>query len=68
MTFKVGDKVEIIANTTYSCNWIGEVGYVLETESYKDGSGMCRVAVMPNRGEFGNWSYFSELKLITGED
>ena len=55
--FKVGDYVEIIANKSYSCNKVGDIGIITEMGA----TNVCRVEC--GTKEVGNWSYLEELKL-----
>ena len=59
--FKVGDYVEIIANTLCSCNKVGDIGIITEMGAAND----CRVEC--GSTEPGNWSYLKELKLSSLE-
>ena len=59
--FKVGDYVEIIANTSYSSNKVGDIGIITEIGTADD----CRVKC--NSITTGNWSYLKELKLSSLE-
>jgi predicted transcriptional regulator len=59
--FKVGDYVEIIANTSYSCNKVGDIGIITEMGTTDD----CRVEC--GSINYGNWSYLKELKLSSLE-
>lgn len=57
-TFKVGDKVRLIANTSCSVNSIGDVGTVIEIDDRS-----ARVQVEGNI-DWSNWSPFSNLELV----
>ena len=55
--FKVGDKVKIVENSSYSANAVGEIG-VITTIGYS----ACFVEVAMGRKEC--WHIFSDLELV----
>ena len=55
--FKVGDKVKIVKNSSYSVNKVGEIGVI----TYVDESS-CFVEVVKDR--FGCYHLFSDLELV----
>ena len=56
--FKVGDKVKIVKNSSYSANAVGEIGVVTSA-----GSDLYFVEVV--MGRKGCWHVFSDLELVT---
>ena len=56
--FKVGDKVKIVKNSSYSANAVGEIGVVTSA-----GSDLYFVEVVMGRKEC--WHVFSDLELVT---
>ena len=56
--FKVGDKVKIVENLSYSDNVVGEIGVI----TYVDESN-CFVEVV--KGRLGCYHVFSDLELVT---
>ena len=56
--FKVGDKVKIVENSSYSANAVGEIG-VITTIGYS----ACFVEVAMGRKKC--WHIFSDLELVT---
>lgn len=59
--FKVGDKVKIVENTSYSANSVGEIGVITQIDS--DG---CFVEVA--MGRKGCYHVFSDLELVSAEE
>ena len=57
--FKVGDKVKIVENSTYSANKVGEIGVVTSVDESN-----CLVEVV--KGRKGCYHVFSDLELVTG--
>ena len=56
--FKVGDKVKIVKNSSYSANAVGEIG-VITTIGY------CTCFVEVVMGRVGCFHVFSDLELVT---
>jgi RPA family protein len=59
----VGTKVKIVANTSHSCNRVGDIGVI--TEQVHDGGNVyyCRVFV-EDRVPAGNAHHYSDLELV----
>ena len=57
--FKVGDKVKIVKNSSYSANKVGEIGVVTSVDESN-----CLVEVV--KGRKGCYHVFSDLELVTG--
>ena len=57
--FKVGDKVKIVENSSYSANAVGEIGVITSVDSV-----LCFVEVV--KGRKGCYHVFSDLELVTG--
>jgi len=60
--FKVGDRVEIIGDTSLSSNKPGDIGTITEIDKYNN----LRVTV-PLRNSYVNWQAERELKLVVEE-
>ena len=56
--FKVGDKVKIVENSSYSVNKVGEIGVVTYVDEIT-----CLVEVV--KGRKGCYHVFSDLELVT---
>ena len=56
--FKVGDKVKIVENSSYSVNKVGEIGVVTYVDEID-----CFVEVV--KGRTGCYHVFSDLELVT---
>lgn len=56
--FKVGDKVKIVENSSYSANAVGEIGVITSVNSV-----LCFVEVVKGRTEC--YHVYSDLELVT---
>ena len=59
----VGTKVKIVANTSHSCNKVGDVGVITEQVHVAGNVYYCRVFV-EGRGTKGNSHHYSDLELL----
>ena len=59
----VGTKVKIVANTSLSCNRVGDVGVIIEQLHDAGNLYYCRVFV-EDRGTKGNAHHYSNLELV----
>ena len=62
---KLGQKVKLISNKCESCNSIGDTGIVTEVDFTDD---TCRVKVKGKFQYHGNWSNFTDLEIVEGEE
>jgi len=61
--YKIGDKVKIIKNDSYSCNQIGDIGIISNMESFNDCVYNIQVLV-PGREYQRNWHVTTDIILF----